>query len=39
MLSASWVDLFPESEYQSGLRKILKVMSPGTFLLRGELKE
>ncbi len=31
-----WIDVFPESEYQNGLKKILQVVSPGTFLLRSE---
>ena len=29
-----WVDLFPDNVYQNGLKKILQVISPGTFLLR-----
>jgi len=33
-----WVDLFPENEYQNGLRKILQVVSPGTFLFRNKSK-
>jgi len=31
-----WVDLFPDSKYQNGLKKILQVVSPGTFLLRNK---
>ncbi|MBD3343052.1 MAG: TIR domain-containing protein [Candidatus Lokiarchaeota archaeon] len=34
-----YIDLFPESEYQSGLKKILKVVSPGTFIIRNEPRE
>ncbi len=34
-----WVDLFPESKYQNGLRKILQVVRPGVFLLRNKPKE
>ena len=35
----NWNNLFPESEYQNGLRKILQVVSPRTFLLRSKPKE
>jgi len=35
----NWIDLFPENEYQNGLRKILQVVSPGTFVIRNEPKE
>ena len=31
-----WIDVFPETEYQNGLKKILLVVSPGTFLLRSK---
>ena len=31
-----WIDVFPESEYQNGLKMILQVVSPGTFLLRSK---
>ena len=31
-----WIDVFPESEYLNGLKKILQVVSPGTFLLRSK---
>jgi hypothetical protein len=31
-----WIDLFPDSEYQNGLKKILQVVGPGTFLLRSK---
>ena len=31
-----WINIFPEKEYKSGLKKILQVVSPGTFLLRSE---
>jgi hypothetical protein len=34
-----WIDVFPESEYQDGLKKILKVISKETFVLRSEPKE
>jgi len=34
-----WVDLFPQDKYQNGLKKILQVISPTTFLLRSEPKE
>lgn len=34
-----WVDLFAEREYQNELRKILQVVSPGTFLLRSKRME
>jgi hypothetical protein len=34
-----WVDLFPEYEYQNGLKRILKVVIPGVFLLRNKPKE
>ncbi|MDZ7341653.1 MAG: TIR domain-containing protein [candidate division KSB1 bacterium] len=33
-----WVDLFPNSEYQNGLKKILQVVSPAAFYLRNEKK-
>ncbi|MBN1155833.1 TIR domain-containing protein [candidate division KSB1 bacterium] len=29
-----WINLFPESKYEEGIRKILKVVSPGAFKLR-----
>ena len=32
----NWINLFPESEYKNGLKKILQVVSPGTFLLRSK---
>ena len=31
-----WIDIFPESEYKSGFKKILQVVSPGTFIIRHE---
>ncbi len=31
-----WIDLFPDSEYQNGLKKILQVVSYGTLLLRSK---
>jgi hypothetical protein len=31
-----WIDVFPENEYQNGLKKILQVVSPGTVLLRSK---
>lgn len=31
-----WIDIFPESEYKKGIDKILKVVSPGTFVIRNE---
>jgi hypothetical protein len=31
------LDLFPESEYQNGSRKIFKVVIPGKLLLRNKL--
>ena len=31
-----WIDLFPDSEYQNGLKKILQVASHGTLLLRSK---
>ena len=31
-----YIDVFPETEYQNGLKKILQVVSPGTFLLRSK---
>ncbi len=31
-----YIDLFPESEYRTGLKKILQVVSPKTFSLRNE---
>ena len=31
-----WIDLFPDSEYQNGLKKILQVVSHGTLLLRSK---
>ena len=31
-----WIDVFPKREYPSGLKKILRVVSPGNFLLRSE---
>jgi len=34
-----WVDLFPENEYENGLRKILQVVSPGTHIIRNEPKD
>jgi hypothetical protein len=34
-----WIDVFPDSEYQNGLKKILPVVSPGAFLLRSKSKE
>ncbi len=34
-----YIDLFPDSEYQNGFKKILQVVSPGMFLLRSEPKE
>jgi hypothetical protein len=34
-----YIDIFPDSEYQKGLKKILKVVSEGTFVLRSEPKE
>lgn len=34
-----WIDVFPESEYQNGLKKILQVVSSGTFLLRSKSME
>jgi hypothetical protein len=30
------IDLFPEREYYNGIRKILKVVSPGVFMLRNQ---
>jgi hypothetical protein len=33
-----WVDLFPGSEFQNGLRKMLQIVFPGTFLLRNKLQ-
>lgn len=33
-----WIDVFPQSEYKNGLRKILKVVSPGTLILRSRPK-
>jgi len=35
----NWINLFPESEYQNGLKKILQVVSPGTFIIRNKPKE
>jgi hypothetical protein len=32
----NWINLFPENEHQTGLKKILQVVSPGTFLLRSK---
>ena len=32
----NWINLFPETEYLNGLKKILQVVSPGTFLLRSK---
>jgi len=32
-----WINIFPESEYQNGLRKILKVISPDSLILRSDL--
>ena len=34
-----WVDLFPDYEYEIGLKKILQVVSPGTNIIRKEPKE
>jgi len=31
-----WIDLYPDSEYQNGLKKILDIVGPGTFLLRSK---
>jgi hypothetical protein len=31
-----WIDLFPDSEYQNGLKKILQLVSSGTLLLRSK---
>ncbi len=31
-----WINLFPDNEYEKGLEKILKVVSPGTFVIRNE---
>jgi hypothetical protein len=33
------LDLFLESEYQNGFKKILQVVSPGTNIIRNEPKE
>jgi hypothetical protein len=35
----NWINLFPDSEYQNGLKKMLHVVSPGTFLLRSKAME
>lgn len=34
-----WIDIFPESKYQNGLKMILQVILGGTYLLRGKPKE
>lgn len=39
LIDLQWIDLFPENNYEMGLNKILKVISPGTFHLRSEPKE
>jgi hypothetical protein len=31
-----WIDIFPKSEYQNGLKKMLQGVGPGTFLLRSK---
>ena len=31
-----WIDVFPESEYQKGLNRILQVISPDTFTIRNK---
>jgi len=35
----NWINLFPETEYQNGLKKILPVVSPETFIIRNKPKE
>ncbi len=34
-----YIDVFPESEYQNGLKRILQVVSPETFIIRHEPRE
>ncbi len=34
-----YIDIFPDREYENGLKKILQVISPGAFDLRSEPKE
>jgi len=34
-----YINVFPETEYQNGLKKILHVVSPGTFIIRREPKK
>lgn len=34
-----YIDVFPETEYKNGLKKILQVVSPGTFIIRNVPKE
>jgi hypothetical protein len=34
-----WINLFPDSQYQNGLKKILQVISPETFFIRNEPKQ
>ncbi len=31
-----WIDLFPPSEYETGIKNILKVINPNSFLLRSK---
>ncbi len=32
----NWINLFPENEYQNGLKKILQVVNPGVLILRNK---
>ncbi len=32
--NVNWIDLFPEGEYQAGLKKILQILSPESFIIR-----
>jgi len=34
-----YIDVFPDSKYQNGLKKILQVVSPGTFIIRNQQKK